>query len=78
MIVGHFNARERENLVSDRGAKSYQFLSDPLGALGQELEVWVGVDREDVYQFGLEQGSDVYPFLVNLLNSGEQEELLFC
>ena len=41
----------------------------PLGALGQELEVWVGVDVEDVDELGLEQGADVHPLLVDLLHS---------
>ena len=48
---------------------TYQFLCNPLGALGQKFEIGVGMDRQDVDQLGLEQGPDVDPFLVNLLNS---------
>ena len=48
---------------------THQFLVDPLGALSQKLEVWVGVDVEDVDQLGLQQRPDVHPFLVDLLHS---------
>ena len=44
---------------------------DPLGALGQELEVRIGVDVQNVYELSLEEGANVHPFLVNLLHSGE-------
>ena len=49
--------------------KTYQLLSDPLGALGQKFEVRVGVNIEDIDQLGLEKGSNVDPLLMNLLNS---------
>ena len=45
---------------------------DPLGALRQELEVWVGVDVQDVDQLGLQQRADVHPLLVNLLHSVQE------
>ena len=48
---------------------TYQLLSDPLSALGQKFEVWVGVNIEDIDQLGLEKGSNIDPLLVNLLNS---------
>ena len=41
----------------------------PLGALGEELEVGVGVDVEDVDELRLEQRADVHPLLVHLLDS---------
>jgi hypothetical protein len=44
-------------------------LRHPLGALGEELEVGIGVNVENVDELGLEQGADVHPFLVNLLHS---------
>ncbi len=43
---------------------------DPLSALRQELKVWVGVDVQDVDELGLEEGADVHPLLVDLLDSG--------
>ena len=49
--------------------RTYQFLVDPLGTLGQELEVRVGVDVQNVYELSLEQGANVHPFLVHLLHS---------
>ena len=42
---------------------------DPLGTLGQELEIRVGVDVQNVYELSLEQGANVHPFLVHLLHS---------
>ena len=48
---------------------THQLLVHPLGALGQELEVGVGVDVEDVDQLRLEQRPDVHPLLVHLLDS---------
>ena len=48
---------------------TYQLLSDPLSAFGQKFEIRVGVNVEDIYQFGLEKGPNVDPLLVNLLNS---------
>jgi hypothetical protein len=44
-------------------------LRHPLGALGEELEVGIGVNVENVDELGLEQGADVHPFLVHLLHS---------
>jgi len=49
-------------------------LGHPLRALGQELEVRVGVDVENVDELGLEQGADVHPLLVHLLHSGHKGE----
>ena len=48
---------------------TYQLHSDPLSAFGQKFEIRVGVNVEDIYQFGLEKGPNIDPFLVNLLNS---------
>ena len=48
---------------------TYQLLSDPLSALGQKLEVGVGVNVEDIDQLGLEKGPYIDPLLVDLLNS---------
>jgi hypothetical protein len=50
-------------------AGTHQLLRHPLGALGEELEVGIGVNVENVDEFGLEQGADVHPFLVHLLHS---------
>ena len=52
---------------------TYQLLGHPFRALGQELEVRVGVDVQDVDQLGLQQGANVHPFLVHLLYSGNKE-----
>ena len=67
MIVSHGDASNKRLLVWLR--KTYQLLSDPLSAFGQKFEIRVGVNVEDIYQFGLEKGPNVNPFLVNLLNS---------
>ena len=48
---------------------TYQLLDHPLGALGQEFEIRVGMNIEDVNQLGLEQGPYIDPLLVNLLDS---------
>jgi hypothetical protein len=56
-------------------------LRHPLGALGEELEVGIGVNVEDVDELGLEQGADVHPFLVHLLHSatrGETKRWISC
>jgi hypothetical protein len=50
-------------------AGTHQLLRHPLGALGEELEVGIGVNVEDVDELGLEKGADVHPFLVHLLHS---------
>ena len=50
----------------------------PLSALGEELEVGVGVDVEDVDEFGLEQGADINPLLVHLLYSRITKTGEFC
>lgn len=42
---------------------------DPLGALRQELEVRIGMDVQNVYEFSLQKGANVHPFFVNLLHS---------
>ena len=49
---------------------AHQLLVHPLGALGEELEVGVGVDVEDVDELRLQQRPDVHPLLVHLLDSG--------
>ena len=71
--------REREKRAVSRagpGGGTHQLLVHPLGALGQELKVGVGVDVEDVDELGLEQGADVHPLLVHLLHSGDNFWLL--
>jgi hypothetical protein len=56
-------------------------LRHPLGALGEELEVGIGVNVKNVDELGLEQGADVHPFLVHLLHSatgGETKRWISC
>ena len=67
MIVSDVDASNKRLLVRLSG--TYQLLSDPLSAFGQKFEIRVGVNVEDIYQFGLEKGPNVDPFLVDLLNS---------
>jgi hypothetical protein len=50
-------------------ANTYQLLGNPLSTFSQKLKVWVGVNVEYVEKLGLEKGSNIDPFLVNLLNS---------
>lgn len=52
-----------------RSCSTHQLLSHPLGALGQKFEIWVCVNIEDVYQLGLEEGPNIDPLLMNLLDS---------
>jgi len=47
----------------------FQLLGNPLSTFSQKLKVWVGVNVEYVEKLGLEKGSNIDPFLVNLLNS---------
>jgi len=64
-----------------KGAGTHQLLRHPLGALGEELEVGIGVNVENVDELGLEQGADVHPFLVHLLHSatrGKQKRWISC
>ena len=56
-------------ILLERAARTHQLLGHPLGALGQEFEIGVGVNIEDVYQLCLKQGSNIDPFLVDLLDS---------
>ena len=67
MIVSHGDTSNIRVLVRLRN--TYQLLSDPLSALGQKLEVGVGVNVEDIDQLGLEKGPYIDPLLVDLLNS---------
>ena len=67
MIVGYVDTSNNRVLVWL--CRTYQFLGDPLSAFGQKFEIRVGVNVEDIYQFGLEKGPNVDPFLVDLLNS---------
>ena len=67
MIVSEVDASNKRLLVWRWW--TYQLLSDPLSTFGQEFEIRIGVNVEDIYQFGLEKGPNVNPFLVNLLNS---------
>ena len=67
MIVSEVDASNKRLLVWRWW--TYQLLSDPLSAFGQKFEIRVGVNVEDIYQFGLEKGTNVHPFLVDLLNS---------
>ena len=65
---GKEREREKKALVG-LIFRTYQFLCDPLGAFGQKLEVWVGVNVQDIDDLGLEQGANVHPFLVDLLDA---------
>ena len=67
VIVSHVDASNKRLLVWRWW--TYQLLGDPLSAFGQKFEIRVGVNVEDIYQFGLEKGPNVDPFLVDLLNS---------
>ena len=67
MIVSDVDASNKILLVWR--CRTYQLLSDPLSTFGQKFEIRVGVNVEDIYQFGLEKGPNVDPFLVDLLNS---------
>ena len=61
-----------------RSCKTHQLLSHPLGALGQKFEIWVCVNIEDVYQLGLEEGPNIDPLLMNLLNSIKKFNVQSC
>lgn len=57
-------------------ANTHQLLSHPLGALGEKLEVRVGVNVEDIEKLGLEKCANINPLLMNLLNSIKVEMFL--
>ena len=48
---------------------TYKLLMNPLGAFSQKLEVWVGVNVENIDQLSLEQSANVHPLFVDLLDS---------
>ncbi len=50
---------------------TYKFLVDPFCAFGQKLEVWVGVDVQNIDQFSLKQSANVHPLFMDLLDSVE-------
>ena len=59
----------KKTVVSEAAKDTNQFLVHPFGTLGQKLEVGIGVDIQDIDDLGLQQCSNIHPFLVDLLNT---------
>ena len=57
---------------------THQLGRHPLGALRQEFEIWVGVNREDIDKLGLQQRANVHPLFVNLLDSKKKKRMRTC
>ena len=45
---------------------------NPFGAFSQKLEIRVGMDIQNIDQFGLQKSANVHPLFVDLLNSKDE------
>ena len=60
---------------------TYQFLVNPFGAFSQKLEIRIGVNIQNIDQFGLQKCANIHPLFVDLLDSKikrKDEQKLCC
>ena len=50
---------------------------NPFGAFSQKLEIRIGMDIQNIDQFGLQKCANVHPLFVDLLNSKDEIKINF-